>query len=190
MWAEKESAYIQESMNHLAELSKWWDKNNAKEYLSGKLTIDSSKKWSSIQLDGKILNLAPINPGHEVFLKELITTLIVERSVCEARLNLMAQCRAEVAGKWIIPLYNWPDIEFNPSTWRPDIRIMRYEALQDIFGKNAVRDIANKIVDFANTLPSSYIPLEIIEQPPKEKKWDGYIRVPNLPKSTIPKKTA
>lgn len=58
---------------------------------------------------------------------------------------------------------------FNPSTWRPDIRIMRYEALQNIFGKNAVRDIANKIVDFANTLPAGYIPLKIIEQPPTKK---------------------
>lgn len=47
---------------------------------------------------------------------------------------------------------------------------MRYETLQDIFGKNAVRDIANKIVDFANSLPEGYIPLQIIEQPPKEKK--------------------
>ncbi len=170
MGTPKVDSYQQEFSRDMIDISKWWDKNNARSFIEWKLIIDNSKNGSIIKLDGRELNLGRIVPDHESFLKELMNTLIIERSVCEARMYLLAECKAQVASKWIMPLYSWPDIEFNTSAWRPDVWIMRYEFLQQIFGKEAVRDIADKIVAFVNTLPKWYIPLDIIELAPTEKK--------------------
>jgi hypothetical protein len=98
-------------------------------------------------------------------LQKVVETLIVEKSVCEARMYLSAQCKAEVTKRGYTPLYDGPDIEFNTSSWKSNVGIVKYETLGAIYKTNNVRSIAEEIVNFVNTLPEHYIPLSVIEAP-------------------------
>ena len=149
---------------HLQSISEWWDKNNAREFLTWKLKIQESWDWRFfLEIGWNKLDLWVVKEKHLPYLQKVIETLIIEKSVCEARMHLAANCKAEVAKKWITPLYNGPDIEFNPSSWKMNQGIVRYETLSSIYNTNNVRPIADSIVNFVNSFPENYIPLSIIE---------------------------
>lgn len=159
-----EHIYIQDARDHLAEIWKWPDKKNARDFISQDLLLKNWNEGLSFSLYGNLLNLWKVKQEHEPLLKEIIMTLLIQKSVCEARLYLLAQCKAWVTWRWVAPLSWGPDIEFNSSLLKPNTDILRYEVLEQIFWKKInVRDMANKITSFTNSMPEWTIPLQVVE---------------------------
>ena len=164
MAGNTEHMYTQEAKDHLSKIWEWEDKKNARDFIAQDLIL---KNWSdglTFSFYGNSLNLWKIKPEHEPLLRELVTTLIVEKGVCDARLYLLAQCSAWVKWRWVIPTYWGPDIEFNSSSLKSNTDILRYEVLEQIFWKKEnIREMANKITSFTNDIPPWSIPLQVVE---------------------------
>lgn len=60
-----------------------------------------------------------------------------------------------------MPLYEAPDVLFNPSTFRPYTGIIRHEAMQLVFPNTEYA--RTQLVNFANSLPENFIPPNVIE---------------------------
>lgn len=155
----------QKAREHLDTVSSGPDKSNAQKFLDGKMSIETQGNSTRFIIGKESLDLWKMAPNHRELMQRIIETLLVEKSVCEARAYLAAECKAEVASPWSMPLIQKGDIEFNPSFWRGNTGVVRYEVLQEIFGTKSVRSIAKKIVDFVNNFPTHYIPREVIELP-------------------------
>ncbi len=156
--------YTQEARDNLRNIWEWEDKNNARDFLQWQLIMENDKNGLRFSVAGKTINLGKVAPEHEPLFRELFTTLIVEKWVCEARSYLLSQCKAEVTKRWVLPLHAGPDIKSNDSMLKINKDILRYEVLQDIFWKKAnIRNISDNIVDFSNGIPKWFIPLQVIE---------------------------
>lgn len=107
------------------------DRKNAREFLNGKIAIEVAKNQTQVQMEGWRFNLPPIRPEMSGLLQSLIETLTVEKSVCEARLHLLEECKATVGSTHKIneAFGGGPDIFFSESFLRTSQRIMSYELL-------------------------------------------------------------
>lgn len=152
---------ISENLNYLNKTGSGEDKINASKFITWVIIPQEISKWRytiSIK-DGPSLDLS-FDKKYLPYITKLIETLIVEKSVCEARMHILANCRAEVTKKWIIPLYQPDDIIFNPSTFLFSKNIVPWEFLSQIFKDSKQLDT---LVNWINQVPPNYVPLSVIE---------------------------